>query len=381
MGLNFTYFLAKDEINYGIEIQGYSTNFDFYNYVGREISQKEYTTDLAGFVKYKKVWNEFLFEPSFRGQYYASLNEFSPEPRWSIKYNINEKFRLKFGGGWYAQNLISTSSDKDIVNLFSGYLSGRDVNLPEKFNGQDVTSKLQKSRHAILGFEYDLPKHFELNVEGYVKLFDQLTNINKNKLYEDNGDNSSQPDSLKKDFIIETGQASGIDFVLKYDYKRMYLWFVYSLGFSTRTDGVYQYTPQFDRRHNVNLVGSYTFGKDLNWEVDARWNWGSGFPFTQTAGNYEYLNFAQGISTNYTTANGNLGTLYGALNQGRLSDYHRLDITLKRKFELAKNSTLEANANVINVYNRNNIFYVNRITGDKVEQLPILPSLGVSLTF
>ena len=40
------------------------------------------------------------------------------------KYNVTEKFRLKFASGFYSQNLISVSSDRDIVNLFYGFQLG-----------------------------------------------------------------------------------------------------------------------------------------------------------------------------------------------------------------------------------------------------------------
>jgi hypothetical protein len=84
------------------------------------------------------------------------------------------------------------------------------------------------------------------------------------------------------------------------------------------------------------LSDHYTFGKKLDWEFNARWNYGSGFPFTQTQGFYSYLNFQQGINVNYNTANGNLGILYGDLNEGRLPYYHRLDLSLKKTFVLGK---------------------------------------------
>ena len=48
-----------------------------------------------------------LINPSFRAQYYASLRNFSPEPRLGLKYNITEKFRIKAASGLYSQNLIS----------------------------------------------------------------------------------------------------------------------------------------------------------------------------------------------------------------------------------------------------------------------------------
>ena len=55
-----------------------------------------------------------------------------------------------------------------------------------------------------------------MNVEGYYKYFPQLTNINRNKIFDDNGDNSDQPDFLKKDYIIEQGDAYGVDFLLNF---------------------------------------------------------------------------------------------------------------------------------------------------------------------
>ena len=119
----------------------------------------------------------------------------------------------------------------------------------------------------------------------------------------------------------------------------------------------------------------------LNWEFNVRWNYGSGFPFTQTAGFFEYLNFANGLYSNELTENGFLGIDYGEINQGRLPDYHRFDVSLKKTFPIGKNSNLDISASVVNVYNRENIFYFDRIRYTRVNQLPFLPALGASLTF
>ncbi|MEI6766650.1 MAG: TonB-dependent receptor [Bacteroidota bacterium] len=380
LGLNFTYFSGKNTLIYGVELLGFKTDFNFYNTANRLITQAESTTEFAGFIKYKWVKGKFIFEPSFRAHEYASLSNFSPEPRLSLKFNATKWFRIKFAGGLYSQNLISASSDRDVVNLFYGFLSGPD-NLQDKFDGKDVTHKLQKATHLILGFEFDLMKNLTMNLEGYYKKFNQLTNLNHNKIFDDNGDYSSKPDYLKKDFIIETGDAEGIDVSLKWDYHQFYLWAVYSYGFIHRFDGITSYVPHYDRRHNVNIVGAYTFGRNLDWDINLRWNLGSGFPFTKTQGFYELLDFSNGINSNYTTDNGSVGIIYAEQNQGRLPYYHRLDITLKKRFELGPNSTLEANIGVTNAYNRDNIFYFDRITYTRVDQLPIMPNAGVSLKF
>ena len=390
LGLAFNYFLPKDEIKYGIEVLGFSTDFEFFNTVGRRLSQNQNTTEFAGYFKYrwkigKKGQERLIIEPSFRGHYYASLSHFSPEPRIGAKYNLTKKIRLKAAGGFYSQNLISANSDRDVVNLFYGFLSGPD-NLQEEFQLEDggtrpVNHDLQKARHMILGAEFDVAKNITLNVEGYRKEFTQLTNINRNKIFDDNAENLDRPDELKKDYIVEEGSAYGVDFTLKFEYKQFFLWTVYSLSYVDRWDGIQSYRPIFDRRHNANVVGAYKFGKELNWEYSFRWNLGSGFPFTQTQGFYEEFTFQDGLETDYVNENGQLGTQYAGLNEGRLPFYHRLDMTLKRRFVVSEYSIFETNFGITNMYDRENIFYVNRVTGEQVYQLPIMPSLGATLTF
>jgi hypothetical protein len=221
-----------------------------------------------------------------------------------------------------------------------------------------------------------------LNVEAYYKIFNQLTNTNRNKIYEDTPDNDDKPDILKKDFIIESGAAKGFDVVLTYSKKRLYLWFVYSLGKVDRWNGIdTTYSPIFDRRHNINFVSTYYLDKDKKWEIDFRWNFGSGLPFTQTQGYSHQIDFNQGINTNLGTNNSDeLDIVYADLNGGRLPSYHRLDVSLKRTLDL-KTSKMEFNLSVTNAYNQNNIFYVDRITNERVNQLPILPSIGFNWKF
>lgn len=89
-----------------------------------------------------------------------------------------------------------------------------------------------------------------------------------------------------------------------------------------------------------------------------------------------------GISLDYLTNNSNLlAVQYGTLNGGRLPYYHRLDFNVRKSVKLSNRLNLEMNAGVTNVYNRANVFYIDRITGRRVDQLPILPTIGVDLSF
>ena len=287
-GLDFKYVLGEDAVEYGLEVVGMQTVFETFNAIGVQIGQDENTTEFAGYVDYRMNRGDWIINPSMRMQYFSSLARFRPEPRIGIKYKASERLRLKLAAGLYSQNVISSNSDRDVVNLFYGFLSGPQ-NLQRNLltsSGvvREINHSLQTAEHVISGFEFDLTERLNLNVEGYFKNFSQLTNANRNKLFEDNAQNKEIPEALRKDFIVETGIAYGADVVLKYEERSSYVWLVYGYGNVDRWDGIRWYDPVFDRRHNVNLVVSQGIGRDQDWEVSARWNLGSGLPFTQTQG-------------------------------------------------------------------------------------------------
>jgi len=384
-GLNFKYFMGDDEIKYGVDVTGNSTDLSFFNEIGRRINLEANNTQLAGWIVYKKAFTRWVIEPSLRLQYYASLSTFSPEPRLGAKFNATENTRIKLATGIYSQNLISTISDRDVVNLFQGFITAPD-NLQDNFtdqngNTRNISNALQTARHYIIGVEHDLSKKWNINLEGYIKDFTQLTNLNRNKIYDDNSENFQIDDLLKKDFIIETGLSSGIDLAVKYEGKNFYFWGTYSLGWNNRWDGIQEYPPIFDRRHNVNLLATYNWGKQNSWEFSVRWNLGTGFPFTQTQGFYENVNLQGNLNQNYTATNGQLGIIYGDLNDGRLPTYHRLDANVKKTLKFKNDRSLELTLSATNLYNRDNIFYVDRVTLERIDQLPIIPTIGALYTF
>lgn len=387
IGFDFTFFQkGQSQIDAGIVISAFNTNYRTQNEIGNVISSENFSFELAAFVNYRLVYKRFVFQPGFRAQAYASRGTVSPEPRLAIKYNASEFFRIKASGGRYSQNFTSTSSDKDVVNLFNGLLSAP-TNFQQTYtdeNGKirDVRNALQFAWHAVGGVEFDLGKFVTLNIEGYYKDFTQLSNINQNKQYNDVSQFDDIPDELKKDFIIESGKSYGADFLAKFQKNRMFLWATYSLGFSKRHDGYEFYYPVFDRRHNVNLVAAYQLGKKKDFEINVRWNFGSGLPFTPTAGSYQNETFDEGVTTDYTNSNTNDVTLImGKFNSERLPSYHRLDVTVKKGFEFKNKTNLDINVSVTNAYNRKNVFYVNRVTNEVIYQFPIMPSAGISYKF
>jgi predicted small secreted protein len=388
MNLGVTNFYPVGKVKYGLSMEGYQTQYRYTNEYNISRSQNENTTQLSAYATYHFEKGKWLIDPGFRLVYYASLSESSPEPRLAVKYNLTDKLHFKMAGGLYSQILLDARSDNDIVNLFNGFLTGSgNLNAPGTFLGNQVSGCVQKAQHLVLGVEYDFIDHLTLNVEAYVKNFSQLLNMNSHQYY-DRTDPAYLPGGVYEkepyyytDFIYEKGRANGIDVSACYDIERLYLWFTYSLAWVTRTDEVQTYSPHYDRRHTINLLATYYMGKEKEWELSGRFSFGSGYPYTQTMGVYEDINFGGGIAGNYQQENGELGVVYGELYGGRLPCYHRLDIGAKRRFSLGNRCLLEVSLGATNVYSRQNIFYFDRLTYERINQLPFMWSLGMNFKF
>ena len=108
----------------------------------------DYSTEFAAYTVFRGVAGSFVYEPSFRASYYASVGSLIPEPRLSLKLNISDNFRLKAAGGIYSQVFMDTKSDRDIVNLFTGYLTvSPDLNIVTTYKSDTINSYVQKSNH------------------------------------------------------------------------------------------------------------------------------------------------------------------------------------------------------------------------------------------
>lgn len=381
--IDFTYFFpGYSQLKYGIEVAGQNTKLDYKNSLGSTIVLDRNNTTASAFFVYKKNFNQrFILEPSMRLQYYSSQGTISPEPRLNMKFNVNSNLRLKAAGGLYSQNIVGIKSDRDVVNFFNGFVLSPDQTIMNT-DRQNVASNLEKAQHLVAGVEFDV-QDVEFNIEPWYKNFSQIIQLNRTK--------GVNPNSVA-DFQADKGNAAGIDLSAKYVVKRVFLWGVVSyqkIQYTTRLenfDSTYStqvYPPPFDRRVNINLVGSYTLGKNKDWEISARFNYGSAFPFTQTQGFNEKVNITGGsIGANPLTQNGSINTIYSnTINGGRLTEYHRMDLSVKKTFKISNFSSLESTFAVTNVYDRNNIFYVNRLDNKVYYQLPVFPSLNISWRF
>lgn len=382
-GLNITNFIGKNEIKYGFELIGKKTDFTYASSINSSIQQLNNASEIGAFVKGKILTGRLILEPGFRIHHYASLplQSFSPEPRLSTKFLISETIRLKLATGLYTQDLMSSASNVEAVNYFNGFLSGSD-NMPDYYNDDRLKTYQQKAGHFIVGAEVDITKIIILNIEAYYKQYYQLSVPNMEKQYPNIESYANKPEYLRTDFIIEDGYAKGLETSLKYYGKHFNTWLIYTLGVTERKNERFTYIPSFDRRHNINLLNSLYFGKNNSWEFNTRWNLGSGLPFTKIIGLYPVANYEGAVTSDPNSFYvNNKDVKFDDYNKGRLPYYHRLDLSVKRKIRLSKNSRLELNTGVTNLYDRKNIFYFSFRNGEQINQLPFMVNFGLNYHF
>ncbi len=373
---------ADKSFKLGVNFGGGSTEFAYKraNLVNFDI--KDNTTFISGYYKYKYNTALWVIEPGIRTTFYTGgAQEFLLEPRFSAKYNASENVRFKTSAGMYSQNLIAANSGRQVVNLFNGFISSPN-DLPNQFLGEDIESKVQKTWHVVVGSEIDVTPNVNINVEAYLKQKYQLININLDKIDPSALETASNLETWRvHDFQYEKGNAYGVDLTMQYKKGRFIANTTYSYGLVEFENERYsKYNPHFDRRHNLNITTSYLFMKDKSLSVDFRFNYGSGFPFSQIIGNYEGLN-PNGVGGDYVTINGEQISLYGTPDGGRLPDYARFDVSATKTLKLSRRQSLEFNFTITNLLNRENIFYYDKINNERINQLPILPSFGANWMF
>jgi hypothetical protein len=181
------------------------------------------------------------------------------------------------------------------------------------------------------------------------------------------------------------GQAYGADLRLEYSGPHFYGFVGYGYGwtqyeasqaeFSTWFgEPVQRYHPPQDRRHQVNALASFDVG---GFQASARWQFGTGLPFTRPLGFDDAFDYSQHLYD----VSAIIGTPRIVLDRpftGRLPMMHRLDVSVERGFDLPL-GRLTAQVGVINAYDRRNMFYYDLFTGRRVDQLPLAPYASVTL--
>jgi hypothetical protein len=262
--------------------------------------------------------------------------------------------------GVHRQNVVGTSDIRDVSSVFVAWLSAPD-GLP------------LDAVQGTLGWQHEFGP-VRWSVEGYYKRLKGIpvpvwTGVAQ--------------------FTTRLGRADGdvygADARLEYTSPRFYGFLGYGYGRTTYEaaqsefstwfgEPVLSYHPPHDRRHQVNAIANLEVA---DFTVSARWQYGSGLPFTRPLGFDESFDFTRRLHDVHRSV-GTTRILLDRPFTGRLPAIHRLDVSVERSFDLSF-GTLRLQAGVINGYDRRNIFYYDLFSGRRLDQLPIAPFAAVSL--
>ena len=348
-----------------------------------------------------EIGQRFFWQPSMRVDYYSLLNKVYVSPRFNVGYAFDPLTTLRSSVGVYYQ---SPGYEKLVDNQTFYDLE----------NAQVTDLKAERSIHLILGLDRWLNSSWLLKLEGYYKRFDNLIVSQKLSAYKYKytllDPNNHDPvymknpanwvrsaDRLPVDSLTSipvnagSGNSYGFEISLERKYTgpttRLYGWINYSFAKATRDSYGLETPFRFDQTHNVNIVLNYRVN---DWfEVGARWNYASNFPFTAPVGITPRI-VSDTLVVNPLTNQVIFNLDYGdAANRysSRRPAYHRLDLRFSANTRFWK-AEWSFYLDVINVYNRTNVLgYSYSIGSDlSVKQkttgmFPILPTLGVNARF
>lgn len=223
-----------------------------------------------------------------------------PEPRFSINHKLNNSSSIKASYNRMAQYLHLISNTAASVPL--------DVWTPSTNN-----IKPQIADQVALGYFRNLgPRQdFELSAETFYKqMQNQIDYIDGAELLLNS--------QLEADLLSGKGRAYGLELYLKKNTGRLTGWISYTLSKSERkVDGISNnewYRNRFDRRHNMNVTGSYEINK--KWTISASFVLGSGTPTNLPNTKYSFQGI-QGIPQNASNKRNNV----------TIKPYDRLDLS------------------------------------------------------
>lgn len=324
--------------------------------------EREYVTEAGMYLEPDfKLSGELNIEPSLRIHAFPSKNEVYVEPRIRAVW---QRGRDRFSGaaGFYHQEIVGISDRRDAANVFTAWAA-----VP--------IGEVPSAVHAILGYQRDLGGGMTMVAEGYWK---HLSNLFVPEW-------TAFP-RLTTNLQQAKGKVLGLDTRLEVRRPRYYAYISYGLS-SVRYEAMQasipvwfgsrslNYRPAHDRRHQINALFS-TRWRGI--EASVRWQFGSGLPYSRALG-FDGFILMDG-EVDVFTEQGDRRVVYERPFNGVLPTYHRLDLSLERKFTM-RGSEATALFSLINAYDRDNIFYLDLFTLRRVGQLPLLPSLGLKVGF
>lgn len=289
-----------------------------------------------------------------------------PQARWSgfsprvaLKYFVDSNTAINVGGGSYAQWMHSLGREEEPIEPIQFWIAS-DTSLP-----------VSRSRDVVAGIEHWLSPRRFVHVEAFHKRYSDVLRPNA---FNDPGVNGDE-------FEPVSGASYGADLLVRQVSGKFTGWLAYTYTHSTRTsrDGSQFYPPQ-DRRHNLNLVGSWRLGSNV---VGAHLAIASGLPTTPVLG--EYARYRYGVISKHWDGPADDGFITGPFDSGRLPVYRRVDLSWTHPFAI-RGQAFEGYLSILNLFNfKNPAAYMYEFNARpkraSFPNLPFAPTFGVKLAY
>ena len=304
------------------------------------------------------------------------------------EWQIHPKLALNVGGRYIVQNYrnadvqnyeigprvaLAVSPKKNLVFRGAWGVYHQPVDLmsvPVEDNVQTV-GRAEQAMHYILGCEYSRGNNFLIRLEGYYKKFDNL--VGRLREFGRQQQIFTSP---------ESANAVGFDLFATQAVSSRLTWGLgYAYGIAKETSGGITVFRQYDRRHSLFLSSSHQISS--TWHLYLSWRFHTGDPRTPLTHEEVIL------------PNGGIGCdrQFGETHSERLPAYHSLDFRITKRSPYRR-WALTWYFQILNLYNHTNVdqyaFSEVRdeetaaIIGCAIEeepQLPIIPTLGMTITF
>ena len=219
----------------------------------------------------------------------------------------------------------------------------------------------------MLGLEGNVTPALATSFQVYSKDYTSITLYNPSKLF------PSDPD-----YLSGTGNAYGAEALLRFSSPVIDIYGSYAFASVRVSLPGLSYYPRYDRRHAIKALATFHMVEGL--EATLRWEYGSGYPYSQSTGFYTRLALSNIDTDPLPEGGGDLIQTYGAKNAARLPAYHRLDGGVTYRVTLGGLRGM-LGVSVMNLYNARNILYYDRAARKTVYMIPFFPTASLTVEF
>jgi outer membrane cobalamin receptor len=313
----------------------------------------------SAWTRYLGSWGNVGFDLGLHADVMLLFEGYAPyqglQPRLTFSYNFGDSWIAKASYGTFTQDIIQISNEDDLITLFDAWM----------FLPDDLRPEL--ARHYVLGVEGSPLPGLALTLQAYIKDYSSLTLYNATKIYPSDAD-----------YINGDGDSRGLEALIRYASPLVDIYTSYAFSGVTVNAGTLSYAPRYDRRHTIKAVATLHVLDGL--DLTLRWDFGSGYPFTQNAGYYGQLSLSDIATNPFPGGTGNPARTLGDKNTARLPAYYRWDagITYRVAFDNIRGNV---GISLINLSDHKNILYYDRATGKTDYMIPFFPTASFSLDF